>query len=83
MSGSWASAFRTSTYANLCFFTRFFLTASQANISGINEVLKEMTHADPGVRPGANEALEQLARVVNALPPATLLIHPEILPRKS
>jgi hypothetical protein len=38
-----------------------------------------MTHVDPGVRLGANQALEKLARVVNALPPASLLIHPEIL----
>ncbi|KAF8799944.1 hypothetical protein BYT27DRAFT_6845910 [Phlegmacium glaucopus] len=50
-----------------------------ANIPGIDEVLKEMTHADPGARPCAGEALEKLARVVNALPPAALLIHPEIL----
>jgi hypothetical protein len=45
----------------------------------IDEVLKEMTHADPGMRLGANEALEKLARVLNVLPPAALLIHPEIV----
>lgn len=38
-----------------------------------------MTHADPGMRLGANEALEKLARVLNVLPPAALLIHPEII----
>ena len=38
-----------------------------------------MTHADPGVRPSANDALKTLATVVNALPPTALLIHPEIL----
>jgi hypothetical protein len=42
-----------------------------------------MTHADQGMRLGANEALEKLARVVNALPPASLLIHPEILQQNS
>jgi len=61
------------------FFSCFVLTISQANISGIDEVLKEMTHADPAARPCANGALEKIARVVNALPPAALLIHPEIL----
>ena len=38
-----------------------------------------MTHADSSVQLGANQALEKLARVVNALPPMSLLIHPELL----
>lgn len=42
-----------------------------------------MIEADPGVRLGANEALGKLARVVNALPPASLLIHPEVLEQDS
>lgn len=42
-----------------------------------------MTHADPGVRLGTKEALEKLARVANALPPASLLIPPEIIQKNS
>ena len=65
------------------FLCLLILTVSQANVSGIDDVLKGMTQADPGVRLGANEALEKLASVVNALPPASLLIHPEILQQDS
>ena len=79
MSGSWAPALQTFVYANSFFITCLFLTISQANVPSIDEVLKEMTHADPGMRLGANEALEKLARVLNVLPPAALLIHPEIV----
>jgi len=48
-------------------------------ISGIDQVLEEMTTTDPAARLGAYEALEKFGRVVNAVPPATWLINPEIL----
>jgi hypothetical protein len=55
------------------------LTTWQTTIAGIDEVMKEMTTADPVARLGAQEALEKISRVVNAVPPASLLIAPVTL----
>jgi hypothetical protein len=51
----------------------------QTNISGIDQVLEDMVGADMGTRLNAHETLEKLGRVVNAMPPTSLLIEPEIL----
>jgi hypothetical protein len=56
-----------------------FLTTSQTTISGIDQVLEEMTLADPVARLSAHEALEKLGSVINAVTPTSLLIEPVIL----
>jgi hypothetical protein len=56
-----------------------FLSTLQTTILGIDQVLGEMTLADPVARLSAHEALEKLGSVINAVTPTSLLIEPVIL----
>ena len=79
MSGSWAAASVTFGYVvRHCFVLRVFgLISVQATIPGIDDILGEMTN-DTATRLSAKEVLDKLISVVGSMPPASLLIAPDI-----
>jgi hypothetical protein len=50
------------------------------SISSIDQILDEMAGAAPEARLSAHETLSKIRRVVDTIPPVSLLIKPVVLP---